>query len=236
MITWVLLLLFALAGVANGSNTFCPIATLVSGLWLISSKHSELEYQHWLYRALPLNAPMVFFYEDPKVRSWVSNARGSLPTTFVHRSLHQLRTGNTNKTWTHGTHVPSYALGLVWLNKVPLMAEVAQWNIYNSTWLTWLDAGNAAFRGSVVPGKPWPQQDLVSVLPDHKLIYTDSGETRDGHSFAGTAFMFSVGKAQHFADQFIAAVDTCATEIHDYRCMSDQISKSLLNSAPSQLT
>ena len=37
------------------------LATLVSAMWNVSSKHSMSHYRKWLDNALPINAPMVFF-------------------------------------------------------------------------------------------------------------------------------------------------------------------------------
>ena len=199
------------------------LATLVSAMWNVSSKHSMSHYRKWLDNALPINAPMVFFYEDESILALATAARRRLPTLFIRRAVSDLDSFGTNSSWTLPPHVPTHVLGVIWLNKILLLSEVAALNPYNTSWFAWTDAGNAAHRETRVSSLRWPRSDLLANLSADKVIYTDSLEAAYGHTFAGTAFMCSSAIVNHVARLFRDEVSRCGAVIGDYHCMSDQI-------------
>lgn len=62
--------------------------TVVSGYWKLPlAKHTHADYKAWFPSTLALNAPMVFYYDDPEVLTLAQTSRGGLPTLYYKKSL-----------------------------------------------------------------------------------------------------------------------------------------------------
>jgi hypothetical protein len=196
-------------------------ATVVTGFWRIPSKTSLATYVDWFKSSLVINAPYVVHYEEAWAKATVSAARQGLPTNFVLRPLSAFATAATYRSsWTHDEHLPSRQLGLVWLEKVAMVAEVARANPFGTSWFAWVDAGAAAYRHVPPPAQPWPDRRRVATLPTDRIIYTGTEEFY--HDFAGTAFLVHGGISAEVHRRFYAEVDRCAAAVDDWRCGNDQ--------------
>lgn len=134
LLPWLAVLGSRLVAASNSS------VTVVSAYWKITSKHSDEEYTRWIRQGVAMSCPMVFFYQHEGMRHRVEAARpaGTHSTVFVHRDLLQAAEKfNYDKTWTHPIHVNNYLLGVVWLDKVFMVADAAASNPFNSEWFVW---------------------------------------------------------------------------------------------------
>jgi hypothetical protein len=180
---------------------------------------------------MPINAPMVFYYEDDFVVKLVSNARVGLLTKFIKLPMSKFKVNNIYQdNWTHPKHIPSQELGKIWLEKIFIITRTLELNPFNSSWFAWYDAGMAFYRKSKIPSSPWPNPTMLQFLPKDKILYTDSRSYKDGHSFSGTAFLLHKSIANRVANLFMNEIESCANDSKHgslgdmfYSCGSDQI-------------
>lgn len=129
----------AIPGGGGGVNY--PV-TVVSGYWIVSSKHTVASYREWFRNTLKVQCPYVFYHDSNDVVNVVGDIRkpnNKLPTLFVRRNLTSTAEKfNYGKKWTHKKHVKSPELAVVWLDKVHMMAEVAAANPFHSEWFAWI--------------------------------------------------------------------------------------------------
>jgi hypothetical protein len=114
--------------------------TLVSGYWKFPSKHPTNMYARWLRREMEVSCPVIFFYQQADILQFVRKVRDNIkyPTMYIKRDLEDAAVKfDYSKDWIHPIHLPRYKLGIVWLDKVFMMAEAAQLNPFNSQWFAW---------------------------------------------------------------------------------------------------
>jgi Glycosyl transferase family 8 len=199
--------------------------TIVTGYWSIPSKHSHLVYEGWFNFTLRVNAPHVIFYEDESVKEKLRVLRDGMPTHFIrHRLLDFHAYGEYRAHWNHSIHVPTTAVGMIWLEKVHMVKEASRMNVFNTSWVAWVDAGNAIYRNQMPPSDTWPHHGVLEQLPRDQIIYTVS-ETGDEnfHTFAGTAFMYHIDFSSEAVNIFREGMKICIELYDDWRCGSDQI-------------
>lgn len=206
--------------------------TIVSGYWMIKSKHSLSDYTSWFTNTMKINAPTVFYYDNLEVKNFVSKFRNDLPILFVNRSIESMNTKfKYNSTWIHSMHVPTHEVALIWLDKVYMMVDALKSNYFKTDWFAWIDAGIARYRNTPPPSDIWPSNlDLFHSLPHDKIIYTGT-EKMDFHEFAGTAFMYHKSISVEVSEEFILSYQHCLKlklEEHMYHCGSDQVVFTLL--------
>ena len=101
---------------------------------------------------MKINAPYVIFYDDEHIRSQLQILRGELPTHFIRRNFSEFRIDLQYKShWIHEDNVPSQELGMIWLEKVYMISEACNLNIFKTAWFAWVDAGIACYRGEAPP-------------------------------------------------------------------------------------
>jgi len=196
-------------------------ATVVSGYWDITSKHSPQAYRAWFNNTLRINAGMVFFYDDEAVRRFVAHVRRGLHTVFIQLALSDFAAAQLyNPAWVHEMHIPMPELGTIWLEKVFLVQRAARANPFNSSWFAWMDAGCAAYRERPPGDEPWPAERALAQLPRDRVIYTHVDAWY--HHFAGTAFMYHADMVTPVRERFENEARRCAATLNAWPCGHDQ--------------
>lgn len=150
--------------------------TIVSGYWKVTNKHED-KFQDWFDKTLRINCPYVFFGNEESI-NMVKQHRGNLPTHYVQCEITDFYTYKyIDQVETHPIHCPSKELNLIWNEKMFLMKQAAELNIFNSEYFAWVDAGICIYRDDMPPETPFPNIDKLMALPRDKFIFTSSTET-----------------------------------------------------------
>ena len=139
------------SGISDDTGGFSDdsYCTVVTGYWPVStSKYSPHQYEGWFNTTLSVNMPYVIFYDSESL-SMLKSYRADLPSRFIEKNFSSFSSHRTySSSWYHEYHMPSYQLGIIWLEKLHLLYEVSK--TVSSEYLVWLDAGNAFYRGNVI--------------------------------------------------------------------------------------
>jgi hypothetical protein len=206
--------------------------TCVSGYWRIGNKHGN-QYNDWFENTLAINCPYIFFTTEDNIES-INNFRKNYPTHYITKNITDFKTYKLNiNNITHGEHVPSKELGLVWLEKIDLIREAASLNPYNSEWFCWVDAGICSYRETKPSSNKFPNPEKIHLLSKSLINYSSSDDITDErlselknwkhiHKIAGTAYILHISIIDFVHHLFYKYLDKCISETDTYTCYSDQ--------------
>jgi hypothetical protein len=186
--------------------------TVVTGYWpvkkyLFTPKYARQEYSAWLNNTLRINMPYLVFtgYDQfPLIQA----IREGLPTMLIERNLSQFKAFKTyNQTWIDPYHLPSYELGLIWLEKMNLLHEAAK--VVSSEYVIWIDAVIAYYRNRPVPPEPWSQKVFLS-LPKYRVSYSIVHQSF--HSVAATVLRMHRDLLPMIQKLFYEEYDLCRAQ------------------------
>ena len=152
--------------------------TIVSGYWQVVNKHNN-QFQDWFDKTLKINCPYVFFGNEESI-NMVKQHRKNLPTHYIKCEITDFYTYKyIDHIQTHDIHCPSKELNLIWNEKLFLMKQAAELNVFNSQYFAWVDAGICIFRDDMPPDSPFPNDEKLNELPHNKFVFTSSTEMCD---------------------------------------------------------
>ena len=196
--------------------------TVVSAYWHVGTNSRRLKnYNKWMSNALRINAPMVFFYEDDAVQTYIASIRNDLPTHFV-----RLHSANFtvkplyNSSWIHGELSPNPAVNLIKLERAFILERASQMNVFNSCWVAWMDATVSPYRMKRPGSRAWPALESLRTLPRDKTMYTIIPEQK--FEFSTLAFMCAVEHAESLRKMMETVISLCTVQVSDWRCGFDQ--------------
>jgi hypothetical protein len=206
--------------------------TCVSGYWKINNKHGD-KYNNWFENTLAINCPYIFFITEDKI-DFINNFRKDYPTYFIKKNIEDFITSKLDiKNETHGLHVPSKELGLIWLEKMNLVLEASLLNPYNSEWFCWIDSGICIYRDTKPSSNIFPNPEKMHLLSKKLINYSSSDNISENelskiknweyyHNIAGTSFILHISIIKDIHDLFYKYLNICLKETNGFICYSDQ--------------
>jgi hypothetical protein len=124
-------------------------ATIVTGYFRMTSKHSDDEYVSWMANMLSLNTSMVI-YIDTELTELIAQLRSNYTqqTVIVPTTLADFRSVACGLQYWESqcvldceAHIHSAPLYAIWTEKSNMISVAAETNCFNSTHFFWVDIG-----------------------------------------------------------------------------------------------
>lgn len=203
----------------------CPV-TLVTGFYVMKSKHSISQYLHWMgIFLLHVDTPTVVYTDCDTLRrpgtlvtfaSILKHRMLLMPNRTYSEVLDLNGTGlarefgpvmwKQNSLDPERTHGHTYWLYLVWLVKVEALRDAVETNIFCSEWFLWTDIGS--FRHEAHQFRSWPSLERLSKTPKDRIamsLVVKFPKTKDGLNDPAHKVYKDVVTDDHIAGTFILA-------------------------------
>ncbi len=208
---------------SSGGN----ILTVVSGWWDIdvnkydTTENSNIYFTEWFYNTLPINMPYIM-YTNHDIREFEKyRDKKQYYTHYVQCDIDSFKSYEIyNKNWTDPLHIPSYKLGVIWIEKLNFLLKSLQYS--NSEYFAWIDAGINRYRSKKVPNEEF-KRDVILSLPRNRLTYAYVSDIYQSHSFSGGYFILHRTIIPTLHHIFYDEYKQCSIIFNDWRCGSDQI-------------
>jgi len=147
--------------------------TCVSSYYPVKNKYGN-SYNNWFNTSLDIQCPYVFFSTKAGIE-YIKPFRKNHPTYYIEYDIEDFVTYKyKDRMKIDDIHCPSIELNLIWNEKIFMIKKAYKLNPFKTEWFKWIDAGICIYREVRPPMRPFPDKNILNLLPKDQFIYSSS--------------------------------------------------------------